>query len=312
MPRVDVSKLIVLIQERPEIWDSRKDQYHDRVRKDRAWEEVAQELMPEDWARCRSDKRSGIIKQLKTKWNSCRDQFRREFNASKGHSGDGKPRKKPYMYTKDLQFLLPVMDLRPTVDNLQAEEDSSSTNLDEPSTPAASFIPHAGPSEAEERPEEESQQENSPPQPPRRQSSRRRGGSSGQQAAQMARRDLIDSQVFEYLNKNKAETPEEKILRSLAPALSRVPPERHSLMLSSVASLLYLFEGDSIPLDVIQYIDKEKLRQAHMRGQIRSPMAPSESVAHIQGPGPTLPGSSSTPQIVFRGTGPYTRELFDL
>ncbi|XP_040277692.1 uncharacterized protein LOC120993200 [Bufo bufo] len=204
------------------------------------------------------------------------------------------------------------MDMRPTVDNLQADEESSSTNLDEPGTPAASFQPHAGPSEAEERPEEESQQEISPPQPSRRQSSRRRGGSSSQQTAQMARRDFIDSQVFEYLNKSKTETPEDKILRSLAPALSRVPPERHSLVLSSLASVLYLFEGDSIPLDVIQFIDKEKLRQAHIRAQIRLPMPSSESVAHIAGPGPTHPGSSSTPQIVFRGTGPYTRELFDL
>ncbi|XP_044140577.1 uncharacterized protein LOC122930928 [Bufo gargarizans] len=182
--------------------------YQDRVRKDRSWEEIAQELLPDEWARYRSEKRMGLVKRLKTKWNSCRDQFRREFNANKVTVAMGNRKKKPYLYTKDLQFLLPIMDLRPTVDNLEAEGDSS-TDIENP-TPPPSCSTAAVEMEDVPRPDEESHQETSPQQPTQRPSKRRRGGSNPQAPSEMARRDYIDSQVFEYLNKNKSETPEEK------------------------------------------------------------------------------------------------------
>ncbi|XP_044151901.1 uncharacterized protein LOC122939804 isoform X4 [Bufo gargarizans] len=56
------------------------------------------------------------VKKTENRWNSCSDQYCRELTEM-GRSGDGAPRKRPYMYTKQLRFLKPVMDLRPTVDS---------------------------------------------------------------------------------------------------------------------------------------------------------------------------------------------------
>ncbi|XP_040288522.1 uncharacterized protein LOC121001499 [Bufo bufo] len=137
---MNVEKLITQIQERPQIWDTRCDGYRDRVAKERAWEEVAQHMMASQWEKANSKKRRDLIQRVKTRWHSCRDQLCRELIQSKGHSGDGGLLKKPYMYTRQLQFLRPILELRPTVDNL---EDEGHNSISSHEVDQAAFGPHS-------------------------------------------------------------------------------------------------------------------------------------------------------------------------
>ncbi|XP_075687708.1 uncharacterized protein LOC142656667 [Rhinoderma darwinii] len=124
MPRgMDVERLLVLVQGHPEIWDTRSEAYHNRTAKEDAWEEVAKELFGQEWESGRTRDRSRLVQEIKTRWRSCRDQFRREMG-ERGRSGDGASRKRPYMYTQQLMFLKDIMEMRTTTDNLEdtAEE----------------------------------------------------------------------------------------------------------------------------------------------------------------------------------------------
>ncbi|XP_044139577.1 uncharacterized protein LOC122930344 [Bufo gargarizans] len=61
MPRWNVDKLITLVQERPEIWDTRSNLYLDRTRKDAAWEQVARSLRKNEWAKVDSRGRAELV-----------------------------------------------------------------------------------------------------------------------------------------------------------------------------------------------------------------------------------------------------------
>ncbi|XP_044135509.1 uncharacterized protein LOC122927593 [Bufo gargarizans] len=125
---MDVEKLIVLVQDRPCLWDLRCSEYQDRYKKDAAWEEVTQDLFAAIWQTTKGQSRRNLIEEVKNRWRSCRDQFRKEMR-KQGRSGAGLPKKRPYLFREQLMFLRAVMDLRPTEDNLEEDEEESAPQL---------------------------------------------------------------------------------------------------------------------------------------------------------------------------------------
>ncbi|XP_040278247.1 uncharacterized protein LOC120993843 [Bufo bufo] len=213
MPLYDVERLITLIEERPNLWDTRLESYHDRVQKDRSWEEIAKELDGAEFAKADAKKRHIISdQQNKNRWYSCRDQFKRELNL-RHKSGDGSLAKKPYLYTENLQFLRPIMETRPTVDNLSnAPEDDQA-----PSGPASQETPSAPPS-TDETPPLETVMEDVPEnrtvpqqistQP--RSSGRRRGPPPHDSG--LDTRAIVEARVMDYLNQNRGESADETMV----------------------------------------------------------------------------------------------------
>ncbi|XP_044135132.1 uncharacterized protein LOC122927391 [Bufo gargarizans] len=212
MPLYDVERLITLIEERPNLWDTRLESYHDRVLKDRSWEEIAKELDGAEFAKADAKKRQVIINKIKNRWYSCRDQFKRELNL-RHKSGDGSLAKKPYLYTENLQFLRPVMETRPTVDNLCSALEADQA----PSGPASPENPSAPPS-TDETPPLEPVREDVPEnrtvpqqistQP--RSSGRRRGPPPHDSG--LDTRAIVEARVMDYLNQNRGESADETMV----------------------------------------------------------------------------------------------------
>ncbi|XP_075711692.1 uncharacterized protein LOC142748488 [Rhinoderma darwinii] len=135
---MDVEKMICLVQERHEIWDTRADSYHDRSAKEVAWDYIAQALFYSEWEKSTTRDRQRIVQDIKTRWRSCRDKFRREFG---GRSGDGASKKRRYISTKQLMFLKDIMEMRSTTDNLNDSDEESDHTESQPHPPSSRLLP---------------------------------------------------------------------------------------------------------------------------------------------------------------------------
>ncbi|XP_040264751.1 uncharacterized protein LOC120979830 [Bufo bufo] len=240
MPRWNVEKLITLVQERPELWDTRQNAYSDRLKKDASWEQVARSMRRSEWSKADSRVRAQLVKQTKTRWASCRDQFRREMT-SKGRSGEGTSRKRAYIYTAQLQFLRPVMEMRPTVDSLDPSQDSDTSGSETP----AVFSPQESPAPTPaEDPEDSTLAEAplplaGPPRIVQPQPRRRRQvppSTSGQES-----RELINVRLIEFLAQRRSDGVEDKIIRGLGPLMKHVTPLEHHECLASLAVVIKMF-----------------------------------------------------------------------
>ncbi|XP_044141498.1 uncharacterized protein LOC122931498 [Bufo gargarizans] len=256
MAIINVEKLIILVQERPLLWDTRSELYHDRVRKDPAWEELTKELHPEEWEKASKVLRKNMVKIAKTRWNSTRDQFRRELSET-SRSGDGGAKKRPYIYTKQLRFLRDIMELPPTVDNLEEQTGSIDSDETQIETQKSPDVATTNPPEMSQQIQTSSGPEETPaeihPAP------RRRSRNPPVQAP-TDNRAVIDSRVLDYLNRNQSESPEELMLRSLGPFLSRVPEVRRPVFMSTMNTILDIFSWPQDPAELVHIIEQYKWR----------------------------------------------------
>ncbi|XP_044141433.1 uncharacterized protein LOC122931443 [Bufo gargarizans] len=334
MPRWNVEKLITLVQERPEIWDTRSNIYLDRTRKDAAWEQVARSLRKNDWAKADSRGRADLVKQTKTRWASCRDQFRREVS-SKGRSGEGPSRKRPYIYTAQLQFLRPVMDLRPTVDSLEPSVESSTDGSETPAVFSPANSPEPTPAE---EPELSSQGQHQQPSPPRvRQPHRRRPRQVPPSTSVPESREVIDARVIDFLAQRRSDGVEEKMLRGLAPLMKKVPEPDHNACVASIAVVMKMFaipnHGDILGQLNRWMVDLEKEGQPQEAGQFGRERHPSQAPSFAPQPqyGPPHGHFQGASQPIFQGNlptvpqqqaqgrprssfpaGSFTQDLFEL
>ncbi|XP_044132915.1 uncharacterized protein LOC122925630 [Bufo gargarizans] len=333
MPRWNVDKLICLVQERPELWDTRSRNYQDRVRKDAAWEQVARHMRRDEWAKADGRGCASLVKQTKTRWNSCRDQFRRELN-SQGRSGEGGSKKRPYLYTQQLMFLRPVMDLRPTVDSLEQAEDSEEALSGEilpVFSPATSPAPTPALEPDEPSQAEASRSPRSPSPLPQPQPRRRRNvpqTSSGQET-----REAIDAQVIEFLAQRRSDGIEGSTLRGLGNIFRQVPLAKQPECVTALAMVIHMYSSN-YEGDLLTELNELRRRVLNLAPQVRDP---GYYQPPMQQPGPSFPQqptyqrfqgpttSSSQTRMATRASdpgyvrpqadfdpGPFTRELFDL
>ncbi|XP_069611091.1 uncharacterized protein [Ranitomeya imitator] len=168
---INIEMLLVLVQERPEIWDQRDGHYSNRARKEAAWRSICGILFPEYEQRPREVQRQ-IMEDVMRRWRSIRDQYRRE-RQQRARSGSAAPAKKrKYIYYDQLSFLDPSMDLRPTQSNLTERETGSDSEalidlvgeeVAGPSSHPSSGIPPATSSVAPQDPATTGQEAAPPP-----------------------------------------------------------------------------------------------------------------------------------------------------
>ncbi|XP_040262356.1 uncharacterized protein LOC120978199 [Bufo bufo] len=212
---------------------------------------------------------------MKKCWYTGRDRIRRERN-TKHRSGDGGKKKKPYMYTRQLQFLKLIMELRTTVDNLSECSSSRAPSTEEEPRQVEDENQRAlGESSASQglQPTGEIDVNQNAVQPipevipveaaaPVCRSSGRRGrrvmiGSGLDLRAQ------VDTMVLEYLNRMRSDGKEELALKGLAPSLRRVPDKRQTRCLATLALVIDQFAGSQEP----HYVEMS-------RNQMLNPVTP--------------------------------------
>ncbi|XP_044146990.1 uncharacterized protein LOC122935290 [Bufo gargarizans] len=340
---MDVGKLLALIQERPQLWDTRSDLYHDKVLKECGWDEVTQEMLAREWEKGNSAKRRKLVQRVKTRWQSCRDQYRRERVQGVGHSGEGGRRKKPYLYTRQLHFLRPVLDVRTTVDSLEPQRETGNTSSESDQAAYGQDSPRPGEQEVEpvqQLPEEEreessaregpSQPLESSPQPRRRQTRRRRVAPPNPDSAANTQAQ-VQTQVLEYLRQRHLEGSEERMLSGLAHLFKELPAYQQTLFVDVMTSVFTIFKTPLDPHEVVCCVDNLKNRafslfpqpqpghsmvpQHAMPSSGSQPLFSQEQAFRPQPslPGPvTYPPQSNVAAPHHQGQGPFTRDLFNI
>ncbi|XP_073947922.1 uncharacterized protein [Choristoneura fumiferana] len=115
---LDVETFISEIKKHPEIWDLTCEDNRHKMRKQRAWSEVARLFIEEFDGMSEVDK-TDVYRKLHGKWRNIRDSFVR-------HMKRNDP-KKSYMYAKNLSFLNTVYKAN-SGSEAEAENDSNSTH----------------------------------------------------------------------------------------------------------------------------------------------------------------------------------------
>ncbi|KAM4023900.1 LOW QUALITY PROTEIN: uncharacterized protein ACNLHF_024857 [Anomaloglossus baeobatrachus] len=151
-PRVDTERIISAVERHPVLWDTRIEGYRDRLIVERAREDVAQELFPNNgWERCSPVKRARFVDTVRRRWRSARDQYRREFNPITSSSLSS--RKRRYVYFSNLDFLRPIMEVTQTDDNLDDYDEQPSAIQSASATSEAEVDPYVANTQETDRPD---------------------------------------------------------------------------------------------------------------------------------------------------------------
>lgn len=111
----DPERLIEEVKKRPGIWNYEDADYRAKNMRHKLWNEVVNELMQADIKVTKSEMRELEI-QLQKKWKSIRDCFQKYVT-------NPNRTKKPYIYCKQLQFLLKDQDL-PQKEEIELSSDT--------------------------------------------------------------------------------------------------------------------------------------------------------------------------------------------
>ncbi|XP_044161197.1 uncharacterized protein LOC122945997 isoform X7 [Bufo gargarizans] len=283
---IDIDRLIQMVHDRPELYDPKVPSYADRYKKKKAWDEICSVVVP-GWDRCSEKEKNLKVKAIKTRWNSCRDQFRRELTV-KGKSTEGRLSKRPYIFTNQLMFLRDILHLRQARDSQEdlpeeESEHSNETQLDvaEVDTPSVSSACSPQPNPEEPSFLGMSAAPLSVPDPvPRSSGTRKREQDTTVASPAPNTQAQIDSRVLDYLKRSSAEGPEDIFLRSLAPHLKQVAPERQLRCQSALMGVIEVFASASDPRELYQAVE-------YYRAQADGP-----STSGPYSPGPPAPRPS--------------------
>ncbi|XP_013200560.1 uncharacterized protein LOC106143112 [Amyelois transitella] len=118
----DPEKLINEVKKRPGIWDFVDPDYRAKHVRHQLWSEVVHELMHSDMKVTKSEMRVLEI-QLQKKWKSIRDCFQK-------YIANPNKTKRPYIYSKQLQFLLKNQDMPANTNECSSGSDDDPRSRD--------------------------------------------------------------------------------------------------------------------------------------------------------------------------------------
>ncbi|XP_068111617.1 uncharacterized protein [Hyperolius riggenbachi] len=112
MRNINVQELIRAVEEHPELYDSSLASYSDCYKKKEAWVDVTRRVTPH-WQSMSKKERELQERQLKIRWKSLRDRFKRDLNAlGSQRSGSAGKKVKIHRFFEKLQFLKVTMQTR--------------------------------------------------------------------------------------------------------------------------------------------------------------------------------------------------------
>ncbi|XP_069611028.1 uncharacterized protein [Ranitomeya imitator] len=157
---LNIDMMVASIEARGPLWDSRDPRHADQGILRRLWIEVAQSLW-DGFDSASPKAKTSFLKQLKTRWRSMKDRFRRGLKKEgQTRSGAAASRTSVYKYNRILQFLRPVLESRETHSSTREtvrpsgavlceapSEQSQPSHSKSRSAPPQSGEPAAGPSD---------------------------------------------------------------------------------------------------------------------------------------------------------------------
>ncbi|XP_075708587.1 uncharacterized protein LOC142742572 [Rhinoderma darwinii] len=261
LTKPQVESLILFVQDYPVIWDKHREEYKDTVAKEKAWKEVVKSLHQEKWESATVKERRNLVANAKSRWGTCRDQFRREM-VSKGRRGEGQMTKKPYVYTQQLQFLKAVMDIGPTSDNHQ-EVDSDATLVESPSGTTNPPLEKGTPVRRRKR---------------------------NRQVEE--RLSSIDAQVLAHLQQRAEDSLEDVFGKTVAQHLKKMPSERQLRCQLAILGVIDTFMNNPAPMELCNAIELHRSRHDMQFSPITAPPPPPPCASTYRGNVP-----SSQPQF---------------
>ncbi|XP_066448385.1 uncharacterized protein [Eleutherodactylus coqui] len=121
---INVARMITLVESRPEIWDPAETGYSDRDLKADAWLSVCTGMYP-DWDSGTAALHSEILKDVKNRWWSVRDRYKKhEKDCEKSGMS---PSQKKCPYQEQLRFLRTSRVLRASSGNIGAAPPTDTT-----------------------------------------------------------------------------------------------------------------------------------------------------------------------------------------
>ncbi|KAE8595248.1 hypothetical protein XENTR_v10015649 [Xenopus tropicalis] len=127
---INTKLLIHEVQQRPALFNKTFPDYGDKYKKKILWDEVCEVLIP-DWYELSKKEKAERTKEVQKRWRSLKDCFRRELAAQRKarKSGSSPSKRKIYIYFDDLLFLLPTMEAKPALGNMDTDDsDDESTS----------------------------------------------------------------------------------------------------------------------------------------------------------------------------------------
>ncbi|KAI5720622.1 hypothetical protein M8J77_009569 [Diaphorina citri] len=115
LEEIDADLLICLVKLKHELWDKTCDEYKDRQRKTKAWQEICEVINPA-FKELDENSKQVFAKAVVQKWTNLRDCWFRAFrNDQFSLSGaGGKKISKPYVYKEQMGFLRKVATINGT------------------------------------------------------------------------------------------------------------------------------------------------------------------------------------------------------
>ncbi|XP_054278396.1 uncharacterized protein LOC128996895 [Macrosteles quadrilineatus] len=137
----DIEHLIRLVEDEPCLWDKKLTEYSDRNFRDRAWRTICERFY-QDWDSIDVKSQDAKVKDLKSKWRNIRDTFMRSLSKS----GEPGHKRKKYIYSEHLEFLLNASDKRQTnnvekTDPGEELQEDNSMDEDEPTEEQFAYTP---------------------------------------------------------------------------------------------------------------------------------------------------------------------------
>lgn len=295
-----VKDLISAVQSHPELWNPSDLAYSDRQKKTAAWSSVCRHLYPE-WDGLDNRDKGILDNDVRRRWRSARDQFRREIVQREGQNGSAPPSKKPYIYLEELMFLMPVLDLRPA--NTNGAETDVQVVQEDPLGESELELPAVTPAGGASDPSDGGRSicSDEPPTTSTATSVSQRvlplqltGRKDKETSSCSASADTIDSQVLAYLQRNIEEDSEDAFVRSLGSYIRKVPERWRLWLRSGIQTLIEACIPPNDPEKVLGLLDQVKLARPSTAPPIDLEFA--APLAAYQSPNQPHYGLSSSPK----------------
>ncbi|CAL1295340.1 unnamed protein product [Larinioides sclopetarius] len=138
---LDNERLINEVQKYPNLFDKRCSNFHSRELKKIAWMAVCKNVIGEKWDHMDETTRYKVGKEIQYRWKNLKDCFMRYLRSSDTRKG-----KNPYLYHKQMNFLVPVYGQSKTTGSMNGDDsihnsEASTAKADETSIVLSSCMP---------------------------------------------------------------------------------------------------------------------------------------------------------------------------
>ncbi|KAG8596528.1 hypothetical protein GDO81_001957 [Engystomops pustulosus] len=232
------------VETHPELWDASSDGYSDRQAREDAWTNIFRHLYP-TWDAFTTKDQGIIEKDIKNRWRSVRDRFRKEMSMEE-KSGTSPSKRKPYQYMQLLMFLRQARQPPQTSSGLDKEMGMPLAKESEPLE--GSSVPIVVETEQVNTDFAVAGQSTEPVPPPRVPPSKSGGKCIIRSRAKITQE--LDDEILALLRRTWAEDDADAFSRTLADRIRWLPEPSRSRFMAYVLSSVEYFLPPFYPPEV--------------------------------------------------------------